>query len=242
MEDRPQSIFDHLSELRRRIIWSLLFLVAAISVMAFYADNLFKLILSTANQGLSSGHVLIVQTNFSDTFMAQFRLAILVGIIIAFPFVLYQVIAFVLPALRPSERRLLWIGLPFATVMYLLGWAFSWFVVIPLTKDFFMGVSTSAGVQAMITPSAYIDFVLGIGNPMGISFELPLLVLILARIGLVTSQLLVRIRKIMVMVILVLAAVLSPPDLISLTVFFIPLYGLYEFSIVLARFAGKKRE
>lgn len=236
--DRPQSIFEHLSELRKRIMYSLLAIVVTISIAAVFADAMFKLIIQTAKTG--NVPVTLVQYNFADAFMAEFKLAIIAGIVAAFPIVLYQLISFILPALRPPERRILWIGLPFATFLFLGGWAFGWFVVVPLTKQFFLSVSAGAGIQNNITPSGYISFVLDICNPMGIAFELPLLVLILARIGLVTASLLARIRKIAFLAILVLAAILSPPDMISLIIFFIPLYGLYEFSILLARVAGKK--
>lgn len=236
--DRPQSIFEHLSELRKRIMYSLLAIVVTISIAAIYADTMFKMIIQTATTG--SVPVTLVQYSFSDAFMAEFKLAIIAGIVMAFPIVLYQLISFIMPALRPTERRILWIGLPFGTFLFLAGWGFGWFVVVPLTKQFFLSVSSSAGIQNNITPSGYIDFVLKICNPMGIAFELPLVVLILARIGLVTAGLLARIRKIAFLGILIIAAILSPPDVISLTIFFIPLYGLYEFSILLARVAGKK--
>jgi len=237
--DTPQSIFEHLSELRKRIVYSLIAIVVAVSVAAMFADAMFRIIIQTAKTG--GMQVILVQNSFSDAFMAEFRLAIIAGLIVAFPIVLYQLLAFILPALRPAERRLLWIGLPFATVLFVTGWAFGWFVVVPLTKQFFLSVSSGAGIVNQVTPSGYISFVLGICNPMGIAFEMPLLVLILARLGLVSAGLLSRIRKIAFLGILILAAVLSPPDVISLVIFFVPLYGLYEFSIILARFAGKRK-
>jgi sec-independent protein translocase protein TatC len=240
MLDKPQSIVEHLTELRNRIVWSLAAVLVAVTGTMVFAHRAFTYILSTANQG--EFKVQIVQHTFSDAFMTEFRLAIIAGLIIAFPFVLYQLIAFVLPALHPTERRLLYFGLPFATGLFLTGWAFGWFVVVPLTKSFFLGLATSALITPQITPSNYLDFILGICNPLGIAFELPLVVLILARIGLVSAAFLSRIRKFAFMGILVLAAILSPPDVISMVIFFVPLYGLYEFSILLARVGGKKRE
>jgi sec-independent protein translocase protein TatC len=239
MLDKPQSILEHLTELRRRIIWSILFLVAAICVALVFSHQLFTFILSTAKTNAS---VLLVQNTFADAFLTEFRLAVIVGLILAFPFVLYQLTAFVLPALKQSERRLLWIGLPFATLMFLAGWAFGWFIVVPLTKSFFLQLSASAGIQNQITPTAYISFVLGICNPLGIMFELPLVVLILARIGLVSAGFLARIRKYAFLVLMVIAAILSPPDVISLTIFMVPLYALYEFSILIAKLGAPKKQ
>lgn len=239
MLDKPQSIVEHLSELRTRIVRSLLAVVVAIGVSVAFADTAFKYILSTAS---TPDHpVNLVQMNFSDTFMAEFRLAIIAGLVIAFPIVLFQLVAFILPALHANERRLLYLGLPFATLLFALGWAFGWFVVVPITKGFFLDMATGLNVLPQITPTGYIDFVLGICNPLGVAFELPLVVLILARIGLVSARFLGRIRKYAFLGIMVIAAVLSPPDVVSMIIFLVPLYGLYEFSILLARFAEKKR-
>lgn len=235
--DRPQTVMEHLSELRNRIIKVILAIVISVMVMVFFAHDAMTYILSTA----TADGVELVQTSFSDAFLTEFRLAIMGGLVLAFPVVLYQVVAFVLPALRPAERRILYVGLPFATLLFAAGWAFGWFVVVPITKGFFLSVARSAGVNAMITPREYISFILGICNPLGIAFELPLVVLILARIGLITAGFLARVRKFAFLAIMILAAVLSPPDVISMSIFLLPLYGLYEFSILLARLAEKKR-
>ena len=235
MLDQPQSIFDHLTELRRRIIWAGLSVVGGVVVSMLFSHRLFTWMISTAG-------VKLIQTHPSDAFLAEFRLAIVAGLIIALPVLLYQLVAFILPALRANERRILWIGLPMATGLFVLGWLFGWFVVIPITKKFFFDIASTAGVESMITPRSYIGFVMGICNPLGLAFELPLVVLILARIGLVSAALLARVRKFAFLAIMILAAILSPPDVISMTIFMVPLYGLYEVSILLARVAGKRRD
>lgn len=238
MMDKEQTIFEHLAELRTRIIRSVLAIIIAVVGAVFFSQPVFKYIMDHAR----AEGVQLVQFTFADAFLTQFKLAVIGGLVIAFPFVLYQVIAFILPALKPNEKRLVFIGLPFATGMFLLGWAFGWFVVVPISKSFFMDVASSVSVTPQITPSAYVGFVLGICNPLGIAFELPLVVLILARLGLVTHTFLARIRKYAFLAIMVLAAVLSPPDVVSMAIFLVPLYGLYEFSIILARFGAPKAE
>lgn len=239
MIDKQQSIVEHLQELRQRIVRSLLALIVCVGVAVTFAHRAFSYIMSTATFG--DNPISIQQISISDTFLTEFRLAIIGGLVLAFPFILYQIVAFVVPALHPNERRILYMGLPFATLLFIAGWSFGWFVVVPLTKGFFLNVAATAGVESAITPSSYISFVLGICNPLGIAFELPLVVLILARIGLVTATFLARIRKFAFLAIMILAALLSPPDVISMSIFLVPLYGLYEVSIILARFAGKKR-
>jgi sec-independent protein translocase protein TatC len=237
--DRPQPFLEHLQELRRRIIIAVLAVVVCIGAAFAFAHRALIYILAAAK---ADGQVILVQNTFADTFLTEFHLALIGGLVLAFPIVLYQVIAFILPALRPRERRILYGGLPLATGLFVVGWLFGWTVVVPLTKAFFLSIARDAGVQNQITPSAFVSFVLSICNPLGIAFELPLVVLILARIGLVTSGFLRRTRRIAFLLILILAAVLSPPDVISLSIFFVPLYGLYELSIWIARLVEPRRQ
>ncbi len=238
MHDKEQTLVEHLTELRERIIKSLIALVIGVFIAVFVSQPIFKYIMEQAK----ADGVQLIQYTFADTFLTQLRLAIVLGLVLAFPVVLYQIVAFILPALKPEEKRLLYIGLPFATGLFLAGWAFGWFIVVPITKQFFLSIARSVEVVDAITPSNYVKFVLGICNPLGIAFELPLVVLILARIGLVTHQFLSRVRKYAFLALMILAAVLSPPDVISMTIFLVPLYGLYEFSIILARFAAPKNQ
>ncbi|MBP2017260.1 sec-independent protein translocase protein TatC [Symbiobacterium terraclitae] len=238
MQDREQTLVEHLAELRERIIKALIAVVVGVIVSVFISQPVFKYIMDQAK----ADGVQLIQYTFGDTFLTQFKLAIILGLVLAFPVVLYQIVAFILPALTPGEKRLLYIGLPFATALFLSGWAFGWFVVVPITKQFFQSMAQGVGVVEAITPSNYVSFILGICNPLGIAFELPLVVLILARLGLVTHHFLSRVRKYAFLAIMILAAVLSPPDVISMVIFLVPLYGLYEFSIFLARFAAPKEK
>lgn len=236
MQDKELTLVEHLTELRQRIIKSLIALAAGFFVAVFLSQPVFKAILDQAR----ADGVQLIQYTYADTFLTQIKLSLILGVVLAFPVVLYQAIAFILPALRPEEKRILFIGLPFGAGLFLAGWAFGWFVVVPITKQFFQSMALGNEVAVAITPSAYLSFVLGICNPLGIAFELPLVVLILARIGLVTYQGLARVRKYAFLALMILAAVLSPPDVISMIIFLVPLYGLYEFAILLARWAAPK--
>jgi sec-independent protein translocase protein TatC len=237
MQDRPQPVMAHLQELRKRLIWSFLAVVVGIVIAAFYADQALALILASAKEGRE---IHLVATAISETFMVEFRLAIYAGLVLASPIVLYQIVAFILPGLHPHERRILYLGLPASAGLFILGWAFGWFVAVPLCKIFFFDVSANVGVDQLVTPESYLNFVLGLCNPLGISFQAPLLVFIAAKIGLVTAGFLRRVRKYALLLLLIIAAILSPPDLVSMTIFFVPLYALYEFSIFVAAFAAPK--
>ncbi len=238
MQDKELTLVEHLTELRERIIKSLIAVAIGFFAAVFLSQPVFQHIMEQAKVD----GVQLIQYTFGDTFLTQIKLALILGLVLAFPVVLYQVIAFILPALKPEEKRLLFIGLPFATGLFLAGWAFGYFIVVPITKEFFKSMAQASLVEVAVTPSNYLSFILGICNPLGIAFELPLVVLILARIGLVTHQFMGRVRKYAFLALMILAAVLSPPDVISMMIFLVPLYGLYEFSIILARFAQPKNE
>ncbi|HEY8346095.1 MAG TPA: twin-arginine translocase subunit TatC [Symbiobacteriaceae bacterium] len=239
MTDRPQPMAEHLAELRRRLLYALAAAVAGIAVATFFVHRLLKWILAEAR---AEAGIIPVQYSFTDAFLTELKLAVIGGLMLAFPLVLYQVVAFVLPALTARERQLLFTGLPLTVLLFVGGCGFGWFVVVPFTRRFFLGVATAAGVQPLITPGAYLSFVLGICLPLGILFELPLVVVILARIGLLSAVAMARMRKHALLVLLILAAVLSPPDVVSMGLFLIPLYGLYELSILVARVAGPRGE
>lgn len=229
----------HLQELRNRLIWAFLAVIIGICVVAVYSDDVLLMILNSAKQGRE---IHLVATSLSETFMVQFRLAIYGGLVLASPVVLYQLLAFILPGLHPNERRILFVGLPASVALFIAGWAFGWFVAVPLSKIFFFDVSASVGVDQFVTPESYLNFVLGLCNPLGIAFQTPLLVFILAKIGVVTAKFLGRVRKYAILVLMIIAAILSPPDLVSMTVFFVPLYALYEVSIFVARLAAPKQK
>lgn len=229
----------HLQELRTRLIWAFLAVVVGIGIVAVYSDDALLLILNSAKEGRE---IQLIATSLSETFMVQFRLAIYGGLVLASPVVLYQILAFILPGLHPNERRILYVGLPASVLLFVGGWAFGWFIAVPLCKIFFFDVAAGVGVDQLVTPESYLNFVLGLCNPLGIAFQTPLLVFIVAKIGLVTAGFLGRIRKYAILILLVVAAILSPPDLVSMTIFFVPLYALYEISIIVARLAAPKEK
>lgn len=237
MVDRPQSVLEHLTELRRRILGALAAVAAGVGLAAVFVH---RLLMEVITRLQAETGIRVVQYSFADTFLTELKLAVLGGLVLALPVVVYQVVAFVLPALTPAERRLLYIGLPAAAGLFLGGCAFGWFVVVPITRGFFLRVAAGAGVEALITPGAYISFVMNLCLPLGLAFELPLVVVMLAKVGLLSARALLRVRKYAFLAILVLAAVLSPPDVISMAIFLVPLYSLYELSILVARAVGPK--
>lgn len=232
MNDTPRSLVEHLSELRSRIIYVLLAVVIGICAGLVFAEDLFLLITRDAGP--------LIQFNPIETFLVHLRIGVLAGIVIAVPVLLYQVAAFLLPALTRSERILLWSLLPGMIFLFATGWLFGWFIVVPITRNFVIGYATGVGVVSTLTPRTYVDFILGINNPLGIAFELPLVVVVLARIGLISAAFLRRFRKYAILVVFILAAILSPPTVIDQVLLAIPMMFLYEVSIWLAKLVEKR--
>ncbi|MBS4031852.1 MAG: twin-arginine translocase subunit TatC [Clostridiales bacterium] len=168
-----------------------------------------------------------------EAFFTHVRLAVVIGITFALPVTLYQIALFTMPGLTSEEKRYIKFGFPAAFLLFFLGILFAYRVMVPMTYVFFTGFSDGRLV-ALISVGSYVSFVLGIVIPLGLVFQLPLLVVVLTGIGLLTPDYLKKNRKYSVLVIFILAAVLTPPDVISQTLMAGPLLFLYEISILLS--------
>lgn len=240
MPDHEMSLVDHLEELRRRLIYSALaFLVAAI-VSYSYSEEILMFLLRPAEPFIESGRGEIVFRELGEAFMLQLRVAVYAGLVLSTPVLLYQAIAFVLPALEPGEKRLLLIVLPSFVLLFVTGVLFAYFIFLPFTVRFF-STFTVGGMKSLISAGALIQFSLNFVLPFGVLFELPLLVAVLTRLGLVTPAFLGRNRKFAVLAIFVIAAVLTPPDVISQTMMAVPMLALYEGSIWVSRLVKPRR-
>jgi len=233
---------DHLEELRWRILYALLAFVIGVG-LAFWLLLKFDIIMILERPILPylDGRKL-VYTHPGDPFAIVMRGAVALGMMLSLPVILYQLWAFVSPALYKHERR--WI-LPvffFATLLFATGVALAYFVVLPLAIRWLMGFQTSA-LEPMITAADYFDFAISMAVSFGLAFELPILVLGLAAFGVVTPMLLNRLRRHAIVVCAFAGAFLTPGDMIWTTVAMsVPLYLLYELSVVLSWFVYRRRQ
>jgi sec-independent protein translocase protein TatC len=233
---------DHLEELRWRIIWSLLALVVAVGV-AFFALLKIDII------GLLERPILphlggrkLVYTHPGDPFTIMLNASIGLGVVLALPVIAYQLWAFVSPALYRHEKRVVVPLFFFATFLFLSGVSLAYFVVLPLAVDWLMGFQTQA-LEPMITASEYFNFALSLALAFGLCFELPIVVLALAALGIVTPQFLNKYRRHAVVVCVIVGAFLTPGDLVWTTLAMaVPLYLLYELSVVLSYFVYRRRQ
>jgi sec-independent protein translocase protein TatC len=233
---------DHLEELRWRILWSLLALVLC-SVVGFVVVQKFgviEILIDPVEGYLPDGRLFYLSP--TDPFFITLKLAVLVGIIVAFPIVVYQVWSFLSPALEKHEKRVIVPSLYFGLILFASGVAMAYFIALPVTLPFLLGFQTEF-LQGTLEVNRYFGFVTKLLIAFGVVFELPVVVMILSALGLVTPDFLKSKRRHAIVLITILASVLSPGDVITVTLLMmIPLVLLYEVSIVLSRVITRRRE
>ena len=232
------SLMEHLEELRARIFWSLVSLIVAFGPCWYYVKEIFGF-LQRPIQELRPGEKLVF-TGLADPFLLYFKVALLAAVFLAAPFILFQIWRFVAPGLYRRERLFLIPFLLFGSLFFLGGGAFAYYVAFPLAADFLL--SMAEGFEMMLTVERYFSFLLTMILGLGLMFELPIVILVLAAIGVVTPQFLLRNFRWAVIIIFVISAIITPtPDIVNLCVFAIPALLLYLLGIGAAYVVAPKR-
>lgn len=230
---QEESFIGHLVELRSRIMRALLAVAVVFLALLPFAQKLYAVFALPLISRLPAGGQ-IIAIDVASPFFAPIKLTMVLALMIAMPVVLYQMWAFVAPGLYRKEQRLARPLLFSATALFYLGCAFAWFLVLPLVFGFLTAI-TPEGVAMMTDINRYLDFVLLIFLAFGISFELPVAVVILATLGWVDVAQLKAARSYVIVGIFVVAAIITPPDVISQVLLAVPLVLLYELGIIAAR-------
>jgi sec-independent protein translocase protein TatC len=236
------TLISHLLELRTRVMRAFAAVLVALIPCAFYANTLFEFLERPLQAQLPKGSSLIA-TSITATFTTPFKLAFIVALIIAMPYVLYEIWAFVAPGLYRKEKRFAVPLLVSSIVLFYCGVAFAYFVVFPIMFQFFIS-TTPKGVLMMTDISQYMDFVLVMALSFGAAFEVPVAVVLLITTGIVSIEKIAAARGYVLIGIFVVAAILTPPDAVSQTIMALPMYLLYEGGIIFARILrrGQKKE
>ncbi|MEA5110355.1 Sec-independent protein translocase protein TatCy [bioreactor metagenome] len=183
----------------------------------------------------------IININLSGQFTTHMYISMFAGLIAAAPYVIWEIWRFIKPALYENERRhsrgAVWI----MSLLFILGILFSYYLIVPLTLNFFGTYQVSESINNQIALSSYISTVVSVTFSLGVVFELPVFVYFLTKVGIITPEFLSRNRKYMLVILLTISAIITPPDIISQILVCIPLYGLYELSILTARRVARKR-
>lgn len=250
------TFLDHIEELRWRIVKIIIGMIIPIVFAMIYYEQIFHILMLPITNtdvlkslfssiGLDS-FVPLAQTditlqaiNPTDTFLTALKIAFTVGVFAAFPNTIFQIWRFIAPALSTSEKSYTLPVVIFATIFFLIGGAFAYFIVTPFAFNFLAGFGSGLVVNQWGV-SQYFDLILKFLLTFGIIFELPCIAYVLARLGVLKPQFLRTYRRFAIVIILVLSSVLTPPDVISQFMMGIPLYVLYELSIIIVTVFRKK--
>jgi sec-independent protein translocase protein TatC len=237
--DIPESFISHLLELRDRLLRVILAMGLVFIGLFPFANRLYTVLALPMLENLPAGGQMIA-TEVTTPFFVPIKVAMMTAFLITLPFTLYQAWAFVAPGLYPHERKL---GMPMVlagVLLFLLGMAFCYFLVLPVVFGFITGVAPE-GVAVMTDIGKYLDFVMTLFLAFGITFEVPIVVILLVKFGIVDIAKLKEIRPYFIVGAFVIAAIVTPPDVVSQIMLAVPLWLLYEFGILMARFVSKIR-
>ena len=232
-DDRELSFLEHLAELRSRLLRAVLGVLAVLLVLLPFARTLYHYAAEPLAARLPEGSSMIA-IDVASPFLTPFKLALLLAILVSAPYVLYQLWAFVAPALYRHEKRLARPLLVSSVLLFYAGCAFAYFVVFPLAFGFLTRIAPE-GVAVMTDISRYLDFVTTLFLAFGITFEVPIATIMLVASGVTTTRQLASKRPYIIVGAFAIGMLLTPPDVISQTLLALPMWLLFELGIVLSR-------
>ncbi len=234
-EEKQLTLIEHIEELRRRLLVALVALAIGVIASLFFSQKVVEY-LAIPIGGLQNLQSIEITENVG----VYMKVSLLCGIILAFPVIIYELLMFILPGLKPNEKRMVIGAIPFVTIFFLGGVAFAYLIMLPSALPFlteFLGVETNPRL------SSYTNFVTNLIFWVGVSFELPLLIYLLARFGAVTPRNLLKFWRQAIVLIAILAAIITPTvDPVNMSLMMLPLILLYFLSILFAWFAQRGRK
>ncbi len=235
--EQEQPFLSHLFELRDRLLRIVLSILVIFLGLFPFANELYTFLATPLLVHLPAGSTMIA-TEVASPFLTPFKLALVLSIFAAMPFILYQIWSFIAPGLYAHERRLIVPLLSSSTLLFYLGMAFAYFVVFPLVFGFFTS-TTPDGVAMMTDIAKYLDFVLKLFFAFGIAFEVPIVVILLVWTGMTTAESLAAKRPYIIVGAFVIGMLLTPPDVISQTLLALPMWLLFEMGLIASAYFVK---
>ncbi|WP_172963461.1 twin-arginine translocase subunit TatC [Thalassospira marina] len=247
LQDQQMPIMEHLIELRNRLTWSVLALFVTFGVCYYFVEDIYGFLVRPLAEAMGPGSDRrMIYTALTEVFFTYVKVSFFAACFVSTPVVLGQIWAFVAPGLYKNERKAFYPFLFATPILFLMGGAMVYYFIMPLAWKFFLsfetaGSQTGLAIQLEAKVGEYLSLVMKLIFAFGLSFQLPVLLTLMARAGLVTSQGLAKKRKYAVVITFIVAAVMTPPDLISQIGLAVPIMLLYEISIIMARISERKR-
>lgn len=238
MTDEKLPLTAHLEELRKRITFVLIAMGIGFGISYFFSKELFDILMIPLIEALPPDTTLIF-TGVTEAFITYLKVALVSGIFLSTPVILYQLWAFLAPGLYDNEKKSFFPIILFSTFFFVGGALFGYFVIFPFGFQYFLGFATDF-IKPMPSVKEYFSFSIKLLFAFGVVFELPLFILFLSRLGIVTYKQLRSFRKYAILLIFAIAAVITPPDVLSQIMLGLPMIVLYEVGIIVAKLFGKK--
>ena len=238
IDDTQAPLLDHLIELRSRLVRCVAALVVAFSVCLYFADEILGFLIQPLKQAFPDGEGQLIFTKLYEVFFVELKVALFAGFCLSFPYIANQLWAFVAPGLYAKEKKAFLPFLVATPFLFIAGASLAYFVVMPTAFTWFLGFEGTAGgleIQALPTANEYLGLVMQFILAFGMSFLLPVLLLLLHRAGIVTRSQLAGARRYVIVFVVTLSAVITPPDPGSQLLLAVPLLILFEGSLLLMR-------
>ena len=244
LDDSKAPLIEHLIELRQRLLWSVAALAVAFGVSMFFADEIFGILVQPLTDAFPAGEGRLIYTKLYEAFFVEIKVALFAAFFIAFPIISNQLWAFVAPGLYANEKKAFLPFLLATPLLFMAGAALAYFIVMPTAFRSFLGFEgTVGGLQQEALPAMgdYLSLVMQFILAFGVCFQLPVLLLLLNRAGIVSREQLKGMRRYMIVGAFALAAILTPPDVVSQLMLGIPLILLYEISLLIMWVTERKK-
>ncbi|MCK5765370.1 MAG: twin-arginine translocase subunit TatC [Bacteroidales bacterium] len=262
-KEREMSFWEHLEELRWHLVRSIVAVVILAIVAFIFKDFIFdKVILAPIRQDFYTTRLLcefadivniqalcldnskleIINIRMSGQFLTHMYISVMAGVILGFPYILHEIWSFIKPALKQNEKKYSGGTVFVCSVLFLTGVLFSYFLIVPLTINFLGTYQVSEAVANNVSLGSYISTVVSVSLSVGIVFELPVFVFFFTKLGILTPAYLKKNRKYTLVILLIISAIITPPDIFSQVMVVIPLWGLYELSILISSRVYKKQQ
>lgn len=244
--ERAQSFADHLIELRMRLLWVMVVMAIGTGVCFVFVEQIYGFLVTPLAQAMGSGDSQrLIYTGLTEAFFTYIKVAFFAGLFVTFPLLLVQIWRFIAPGLYKKEKNAFLPFLAVTPILFFAGGAVVYYGVIPVAWPFFLSFQSAGDVTALpiqleARVSEYLDLIMTLIFAFGLSFQLPVLLTLMGKAGLLTAESLARKRKYAVIVTFIMAAFLTPPDIVSQVGLALPILALYELSIFLVRRFEKK--